>query len=106
MLELLKGVMSLVTSFTKLVTFCASLLPFSASTWPDWALRTIIILLGLIVVVNVLQFIVEFLSRGRSNKIADGTLVQPKPTKDFRIFQLQYLSVFLIIMLADWLQGP
>ena len=79
------------------------------SHWPSWALRTIIVLLALIVVVNVLQLIVDLLSRGRSrsssSKSKDDKLAPPKPTKEFRMFQLQYLSVYLIIMLADWLQG-
>jgi hypothetical protein len=28
-----------------------------------------------------------------------------KTSKAFRLFQVQYLTVYLIIMCADWLQG-
>jgi MFS family permease len=34
-----------------------------------------------------------------------GPTQQPKYTTEFRLFQLQYLGVYLTIMLADWLQG-
>eukprot|EP01036_Dinobryon_divergens_P040509 gene40509-53570_t len=64
--------------------------------WPVWALRTIEVQTGLLILMTILQ---QFVGSGDESK------VNSKPTTKFRWFQLQYLSVYLIIMLADWLQG-
>ena len=67
-------------------------------SWPIWALETIIVLLAIIVVVSLAQnlfFYEKTTSKGDKVKIPKG----------FRLFQLSYLSPFLVIMLADWLQG-
>jgi hypothetical protein len=68
--------------------------------WPAWALRTIVILVFLVLVTAVVQSLFDTESRLAKK---DGTHSQK--TWEFRFFQCQYLTVFLIIMLADWLQG-
>ena len=65
--------------------------------WPLWALKSIEILVLAVIVVFLVQiFIVEEEALSKTPS---------KVTVSFRIFQFQYLSVYLIIMLADWLQG-
>ena len=67
-------------------------------SWPLWALRTIESLLGLIVFVSGIETLLGFGGAAESTKIS-------KPTREFRMFQLQYLWVYFLTMLADWLQG-
>ncbi len=70
--------------------------------WPSWALRTIATLTILVSLTGVLQLLVDVPSTSDTN--SNGTK-HKQITWEFRLFQLQYLTVFLIIMLADWLQG-
>lgn len=82
-----------------------------ASTgWPRWAVKTVLILFCVLGVVTGLQVMSEkgeasaaesSRSKGRGRSQADE-----KEKTSFFWFQLQYLSVYLIVMLADWLQGP
>lgn len=67
--------------------------------WPQWSLRTIAVLGFAVVCVSLFQFVWDTSSSTteKGNKI--------KPSSEFRWFQLQYLSVYLTLMLADWLQG-
>ena len=65
--------------------------------WPTWALRTIEVLAALLCVTAIFPYLIQ------SEKSEAKSAV--KPTTKFRWFQVQYLSVFLITMLADWLQG-
>ena len=67
-------------------------------SWPLWALRTIESLIGIIVLVSGAETILGFHGGAESAK-------SPKPTREFRLFQLQYLWVYFLTMLADWLQG-
>lgn len=67
--------------------------------WPVWALRTLAILSSLLVLLTGLQVFVV------PSPTDHGTKATIKIPPKFRSFQLQYLSVYLIIMLADWLQG-
>lgn len=75
--------------------------------WPDWALRCVAVLSLLIVSVQLLEILVTNTRQEKSKKSteekAKGKVAAP--TTAYRLFQLQYLSVYLIIMLADWLQG-
>lgn len=45
----------------------------------------------------------QFVSDTSSSTTEKGNRI--KPSTEFRWFQLQYLSVYLTLMLADWLQG-
>lgn len=68
--------------------------------WPAWALRTVGVLCCGLLVVSLPQL------SGMAGS-TDGTKVDlsAEDKRRFRLFQSQYLTVFLIIMLADWLQG-
>jgi hypothetical protein len=68
-------------------------------SWPAWALRTVELLFAILV----LLFVIEFLFLSSPNGVEK--LGTQKISAAFRWFQLQYISVYLIIMLADWLQG-
>lgn len=67
--------------------------------WPSWAIRLNGGLIALVATVWMLQQLVS----SQSSTKSDG--LHSRPTWAFRRFQLQYLSVYLITMLADWLQG-
>jgi Sugar-tranasporters, 12 TM len=73
--------------------------------WPRWSLRTIALLSVAVLIVGSIQLALDFASEasgsGKSNKDSSTVHVSSK----FRWFQFQYLSVYLTIMLADWLQG-
>lgn len=68
--------------------------------WPAWAFRTFAVLAGV-------TSCVAFATRNSDS--ADGSESSVRPSgdklKDFRAFQWQYLLVYSIIMMADWLQG-
>jgi MFS transporter, MFS domain-containing protein family, molybdate-anion transporter len=69
--------------------------------WPAWASRTFLVLVG---VTSVVGFAQKRLDASNSNQNADE---QPsgERLKEFRAFQRQYLIVYTIVMMADWLQG-
>jgi hypothetical protein len=75
--------------------------------WPAWSLRTIEALTVAVLVASVLQYVSEATATGsKSERQATAASTKsPRPSMKFRWFQFQYLSVYLIIMLADWLQG-
>lgn len=66
--------------------------------WPEWACNSIAVLSVLVVFV----YIVQTVSSKSSSKRSGMPSTQ---LNEFRWFQLKYLSVYLILMLADWLQG-
>lgn len=86
----------------------------TALGWPQWALEVIAgqpaterlcrphhsVGLGAAVVV---AFLLQLASSGSWSSA--GSRSHPKATSEFRWFQAQYLSVYLTVMLADWLQG-
>ena len=91
--------------------------------WPQWAANTIVALLVIMAFValvgkistSYLYFSVaapEMKSRKDKNNASTkkeaerAAEEEAVPSTEFRWFQLQYLSVYLIVMLADWLQGP
>ena len=74
----------------------------AALGWPEWSLRTIEVLSLAVLSVSLVQFAWDSSSAGSAKQEKS---VGAKPTSEFRWFQLQYLSVYLILMLADWLQG-
>ena len=77
--------------------------------WPSWALQTILLLFSIIC----LLFIVEFQLPARGEKEHKRRLEEKQHDQrqksslmnSFHWFQVQYLTVYLLIMLADWLQG-
>mmetsp|Transcript_78913 Transcript_78913/g.210794 ORF Transcript_78913/g.210794 Transcript_78913/m.210794 type:complete len:454 (-) Transcript_78913:67-1428(-) len=78
--------------------------PMTGAEWPRWAVRTLLGLLSATGSVAVLQLIV-----GRVRGTAVTRVSSPKgkigQQAAFRKFQWQYLTVYFIIQLADWLQG-
>jgi len=70
--------------------------------WPAWAMNSFAAALGTTLTVAAVQY---FTSSGDD----PSTENEEKPSGDkvpaFRAFQRQYLLVYYIIMLADWLQG-
>ena len=64
-----------------------------------WALRTIECLSLVILLIAGTQYLVD------RSPSSDKAKAKPKVTLNFRLFQAQYLSVYLVVMLADWLQG-
>lgn len=67
--------------------------------WPLWAIRLNGALIVLVFAVWILQQVV---ATSKSESAESSKVVA---SWAFRRFQLQYLSVYLITMLADWLQG-
>ena len=67
-------------------------------SWPIWALESIMVLLVIITIVGFLQ---NFVFYEKKSSKGDHVAIP----KGFRMFQLTYLTPFLVIMLADWLQG-
>jgi len=69
--------------------------------WPAWALYTFVGLAALTAAVAVLQWV--------RDKDADEHSAESKPRgkqePEFRAFQRQYLTVYTLIMMADWFQG-
>jgi len=84
--------------------------------WPIWAANTIISLLFIMACVALVgqisarySYISMSAAGKRNTKAKTGKKTEADaalPSTEFRWFQLQYLSVYLVVMLADWLQGP
>lgn len=63
-----------------------------ASNWPSWAVATLAALSLLLVMLQLLK------PSAKVDKVSDKSA-------SFRAFQRNYLLIYLIIQLADWLQG-
>lgn len=75
--------------------------------WPTWVAKTVIILTCGISVISFLQLnslISAFMTVFTVSPNAEPCMKQ-NTSISFRWFQVQYLTVYLLIMLADWLQG-
>jgi len=68
--------------------------------WPPWAFYTFLGLAGFTAVVAVIQMI-----RDRGDTDATDSHPQGEKAPEFRKFQREYLTVYAIIMMADWFQG-
>lgn len=75
--------------------------------WPSWALRLIAALSCLVFVTMVFQqyILSKSLQQSLKRHENDSQSTKSQVSFKFRIFQMKYLSVYLITMLADWLQG-
>eukprot|EP01038_Epipyxis_sp_PR26KG_P004946 gene4946-6919_t len=69
--------------------------------WPSWALRVI----GIQTLLLSITFTLQAILTAHQDQVETKKHIAHKFTTEFRLFQLQYLSVYLIVMLADWLQG-
>ncbi len=85
--------------------------------WPSWALQTVLTLFSGICLLFLLEF--RFPTKGEKELEREARQVIQHQSEgkqhdqrqkmsalySFRWFQVQYLTVYLLIMLADWLQG-
>ena len=71
--------------------------------WPEVYLRVALTLIIAILVIVLVQKVFDSSTKNGSSSNTNDNNIKIK--KGFRFFQFQYLSVYLIIMLADWLQG-
>lgn len=72
--------------------------------WPSWALRLLASLSVLVLITAGLDQMITFHQSTKQNDSKNNDKKVEIPVS-FRIFQFQYLSVYLITMVADWLQG-
>jgi hypothetical protein len=68
--------------------------------WPAWALWITVVLSLMIGALSLVQNLLS-----SPSKEGSPAAKSKRMTTEFRLFQFQYLSVYLTIMLADWLQG-
>lgn len=79
--------------------------------WPEWALNLLVIMSGLLIAIMILTKLFSSSDDTSTSTEKKGsgedktTTVTPQMKKDFASFQRQYLLVYMIIMLADWMQG-
>ena len=74
--------------------------------WPPWCLHTVLALVTLSGAMGIAQSIWCGGSEVRECTDSDGKKTTGHPKRAaFRAFQMQYITVYLLIMLADWLQG-
>ena len=69
-----------------------------AIQWPNWVGYTGLFLLVVLICMHVLD--------SGLKKHKDTMQSEIHNTKEFYMLQQQYLSVYYLIMFADWLQGP
>lgn len=72
-------------------------------SWPPWTLHTLV---ALVCSVVLLMLASRAVGRRAEAAAARGNAAAPGRAPDgFAAFQRKYLAVFLVVMLADWLQG-
>jgi MFS family permease len=81
--------------------------------WQPWAVSTLYVLSALVLVLLVFDYVIGFGKGGNGSSSSSSSLsssstgsgMDKKTAASFRAFQWQYLAAYLLIMLADWLQG-
>jgi len=76
--------------------------------WPEWALDillTMSVLLTITVVITQYLYTSEDQSENKSEKGSADEKSKAVLKKDFDVFRRKYIIVYLVIMLADWMQG-
>jgi len=74
--------------------------------WPEWALDALITMAVLLVVVGALTSLYTPEDEKSNDDKAGGNIsAQGDLHKKFDAFRRQYILVYLVIMLADWMQG-
>mmetsp|Transcript_65469 Transcript_65469/g.76923 ORF Transcript_65469/g.76923 Transcript_65469/m.76923 type:complete len:476 (-) Transcript_65469:77-1504(-) len=81
-----------------------SLLANFLPDWPVWAMN---LLIGMSVLTVIVLILVQFLSSGSdSAEKSNGSEAEnQKKVREFKAFRNNYIMVYLVIMLADWMQG-
>ena len=69
--------------------------------WPIWALQAVALLSIAALSLIIIQSFVLYANSKSDNQLQR----KASKTAKFRKFQLHYLIVFFVVMLADWLQG-
>lgn len=74
--------------------------------WPEWALDVLLVMTLLLVVISIAtQFFYtqdDATTEGRKTQSDDN---DDSLKKEFEGFRRKYITVYLVIMLADWMQG-
>mmetsp|Transcript_23348 Transcript_23348/g.48501 ORF Transcript_23348/g.48501 Transcript_23348/m.48501 type:complete len:493 (-) Transcript_23348:60-1538(-) len=83
--------------------------------WPEWALDVLIVMTGLLLVTGALTSLYEteeekqdkeFVKTGKdANGAGEAAKSQHELLGKYHGFRLKYVSVYAVIMLADWMQG-
>lgn len=76
--------------------------------WPQWALKTIEILLLLVLFLTLFQLTQQHQQQTKQQikeRKEENKEHKKELKKEFYYFQFKYLIVYFIVMLADWLQG-
>lgn len=76
--------------------------------WPDWAVNLLLVMMGLLIITYLITLMITPEDSTTSDNKGSTTKEiqnQAKLRKDFDSFRRKYLVVYLIIMLADWMQG-
>jgi MFS transporter, MFS domain-containing protein family, molybdate-anion transporter len=68
--------------------------------WPVWALRVIAALSSLVGVLALIEYVLV-----PSTSMTGRSVAYKEKHQKFKLFQAKYLAVYIIVMLADWLQG-
>lgn len=73
--------------------------------WPEWAMKLLTLMAVLLVVVLVTTSLISSTTKGTSGNNGVDKQTTEKLEGEFNAFKRQYLTVYMIIMLADWMQG-
>lgn len=72
--------------------------------WPTWATNLLYLMGALLAVVLVTTSFISSSTKEEKSENEDGETTK-KQKAEFDAFKRQYLTVYMIIMLADWMQG-
>lgn len=70
--------------------------------WPEWAMNLLITMAISLTIVFVVS---SFFNTGDTSNEKESTTKDKKLEAEFTAFRRQYITVYLVIMLADWMQG-
>lgn len=88
----------------RLLEFESKIINFTG--WPLWSCRSIEVLVSIVAVLSLLQVYIDRIGGNDDcNDKGNTLLVHQGKRHQFRMFQVQYLVVYITVMLADWLQG-
>lgn len=69
--------------------------------WPEWALD-MLVATGTLLAITLIFTRIFYNDKQKSNSLSEGNASK---IEEFRSFRFQYMSVYLVVMLADWMQG-
>jgi len=85
----------------------------SLPDWPEWAIKLLMAMSGALIIIYVFSLyftpedeaVTETEVDGKQNSANGDNSKTNELHKEFDVFRRRYLIVYLIIMLADWMQG-